>query len=154
MRYEDEQAYFERQWERNQRDQREDLAALSGANDAPLRNPASVEWLARVTATSAVREHLIATHDAARDAALEPYADELARVNWAFYDARGAGVTLASARATNRRIDAATLPVAAAAEAREDARLRRLGRVWERYALARLRGKYMLTVGRVFGRAA
>ena len=132
----------------------DERADLHGANDAPMRNPASVEWLARVTATSAVREHLIATHDAARDAALEPYADELARVNWAFYDARGAGVTLPAARETNRRIDAATLPVAAAAEAREDARLRRLGRVWERYALARLRGKYMLTVGRVFGRAA
>lgn len=146
MRYEDEQAYFERQRERNQRDQREARAWASGAYDAPLRSPASVEWLARVTATSAVREHLIATHDAARDAALEPYADELARVNWAFYDARGAGVTLPAARETNRRIDAATLPVAAAAEAREDARLRRLGRVWERYALARLRGKYMLAL--------
>lgn len=103
MRYEDEQAYFERQWERNQRAQREDLAALSGANDPAMRDPVSVVWLARVTATSAVREHLIATHDAAR---------------------------------------------------REDARLRRLGRVWERYTLARLRGKYMLAVGRVFGRAA
>jgi len=105
MRYEDEQAYFERQWERNQRDQREDLAALHGVYDAPLRNPASVEWLARVTATSAVRDHLIATHDAA------------------------------------------TLPVA-------DARLRRIAVACERYTLARLRGKYMLTVGRVFGRAA
>ena len=131
----------------------DERADLHGANDAPLRNPASVEWLARVTATSAVHEHLIATHDAARSAALEPYADELA-VNWAFYDARVAGVTLAAARETNRRIDAATLPVAAAAAAREDARLAHLGRVWERYALARLRGKYMLTVGRVFGRAA
>lgn len=146
MRYEDEQAYFERQWECDQRAQREDLAALSGANDPAMRDPVSVVWLARVTATSAVREHLIATYDAARDAALEPYADELARVNWAFYDARGAGVTMAEARATNRRIDAATLPVAAAAEAREDARLRRLGRVWERYALARLRGKYLLAL--------
>ena len=146
MRYEDEQAYFERQWERNQRDQREDLAALSGANDPAMRDPVSVVWLARVTATSRTREHLIATHDAARDAALEPYADELARVNWAFYDARGAGVTLPAARETNRRIDAATLPVAAAAEARENARLAHLGRVWERYALARLRGKYLLAL--------
>ena len=146
MRYEDEQAYFERQWECDQRAQREDLAALSGANDPAMRDPVSVVWLARVTATSAVHEHLIATYDAARDAALEPYADELARVNWAFYDARAAGVTMAEARATNRRIDAATLPVAAAAEAREDARLRRLGRVWERYALARLRGKYLLAL--------
>lgn len=144
----DEMERTEREWERNQRDQREDLAALHGAYDAPLRNPASVEWLARVTATSAVREHLIATHDAARDAALDALglADELSRVNWAFYDARGAGVTLPAARETNRRIDAATLPVAAAAEAREDAQLRRLGRVWERYALARLRGKYMLAL--------
>lgn len=118
--------------------------------------PRTAEYLARLWSEACLRDHSARVYYAADDEARAPYIAELTRANWAFYDVRVTGVTAEEAREVNRRIDAISRPVAKAALAAEEARLRRLALAAEAYTLAHLcgRGKYVLTVGRVFGRAA
>jgi len=118
--------------------------------------PRTAEYMARLWSEACLRDHLGAVYYAADDEARAPYIAELTRANWAFFDVRVTGVTVEEARAVNRRVDAISRPVAKAALAAEEARLRRLARAAEAYTLAHLsgRGKYMMMVGRVFGRAA
>ena len=118
--------------------------------------PRTAEYLARLWSEACLRDHSARVYYAADDEARAPYIAELTRVNWAFYDIRRTNVTAEEAREVNRRIDAISRPVAKAALAAEEARLRRLALAAEAYTLAHLRGrgKYMMMVGRVFGRAA
>ena len=151
----DEMERTERQWFAQQYRVRDEALWLSGAFDGDnLDGPSSVTEDARHRAIECVRVHLMRVADAAYDTATAPFEADGHAANMTHIFGAHYGLTPDEARAINRCIDAVGLPVAARAARREDARLRRLGRVWERYTLARLRGKYMLTVGRVFGRAA
>jgi len=150
----------EAQWREDNRRADEDRADLSGAYDEDTNWPwaGGVVYAARALAEMAVGGHLAGVYERAYDAAREPYAAQLSRINWAFYDVAQAGVSMAEARRINRLIDAATRPPAEAARAHEDARLReialRTAGAWLDAHSSRPRGKYMLAAERVNGRAA
>ena len=90
--------------------------------------PRTAEYMARLWSEACLRDHSARVYYAADDEARAPYIAELTRVNWAFYDIRRTNVTAEEAREVNRRIDAISRPVAKAALAAEEARLRRLAR--------------------------
>lgn len=147
MMYLTEQERYARQNEQDRQRELADELLLHGAYDVVVE-PSTVKDLVLREVRDALREHLVGVYFSALHAAQEPFARELARVNAAFDDVWQAGVSHDEARRINRRIDRVVHQVAAEAEAIESARLRRLARAAERYALLRLegRGKYVLLV--------